>query len=242
MLYTSFMKRIIFFLLLTTPICGYSQLSEEELVMKALEELEISGSEVASRLITSRDFGSETLLVIPVISKQDQRLIYFDAHLAVVENTSGRVISRYSGKQDWYSDAVTLSKIEIEPTVYRLNGSNPAYGLKINYAGQSRPFPYYATELSLYIRDGKKLKRVLKDHRFSYLNGETDTHCNGEFVTHSKTLRIMDSKTKGYADLEFTDSIEKSVSTDQNCERAVVDNFQEVEILKFKDGIYMDRR
>lgn len=229
------MNRIILFVFLITTCSGFGQLSEEQLISAALSQLEITRSEAFSRHITLEKFDDESLLVIPGISEEGEGYIIFDANLVLVENKTGKIISKYFGEQDWYSDAVTLTNMEIEPEIYRLNESDPAYGLRINYSGRSTPNPYNATELSLYVKQGEQLKQVLKDFRISYLNAETDLDCNREFVTHSKSLEIMNSKTKGFFDLKITDSIEKSVSTDLNCELKVVDNSRQIEVLKF-DG------
>lgn len=82
-----------------------------------------------------------------------------------------------------------MDKIEIEPNIYQLNEKTFAYGLKIYYSNQSRPNPYASTQLSLYVREGNKLSRVLKDYPLNTFNGETDATCKGIFEEHSKKSR-----------------------------------------------------
>lgn len=232
------MKRLLLLFFLASSFSCHSQLTQEKLISETLDRLEILESEVFTQQTVLRNFGSESLIVIPVISEEEEGIRIFDAHLVLVHNETGKIISKYLGKRDWYSDGLVLKNIEIDSSNYRLNGSDLGYGIKIKYANGSRPSPYNSTELSLFVREGEQLKPLLKDYRISYLNGETDTHCNGEFETHSKSLEITDIKNNGFYNLKFTDSIQKSVSTDQNCESTVVENSQAVEILQFKDGTY----
>ena len=51
-------------------------------------------------------------------------------------------------------------------------------------------------------------------------------------------MEITDLESNGFYNLKFTDSIEKSVSTDEKCEQTIVGNSQEVEVLQYKDGTY----
>lgn len=236
--YKTFMKKLILLLFFAFSFSCHSQLSQEKLISDTMVQLQILESKAYSQQIAFHDFGSKSLIVIPVISEEEEGILIFDANVVLIDNKTGKIISKYLGEKAWYSDAVILRNIEIDSTTYRLNGSNFGYGIKIDYANQSRPNPYYSTELSLFIQDGEKLKPVLKDYRISYLNGETDTRCNGDFETHSKSMEITDSESNGFYNLKFTDSIGKSVSTDEKCETTIVENSQEMKILQYKDGMY----
>lgn len=232
------MKRLILLLFFASSFSCHSQLTQEKLISDTMVKLQIPESKAYSQQITFHDFGFESLIVIPVISEEEVGILIFDAYVVLIDNKTGKIISKYLGEKAWYSDAVILRNIEIDSTTYRFNVSDLGYGIKIDYANQSRPNPCYSTELSLFIKDGDKLKPVLKDYRISYLNGETDTRCNGEFETHSKSMEITDTESSGFYNLKFTDSIEKSVSTEEKCETTIVGNSQEVEILQYKDGAY----
>lgn len=232
------MKKLVLLLFFASPFSCHSQLSQEKLISDMMVQLQIPESRAHSQQIAFHNFGSESLIVIPVIFKEEEGILIFDANVVLIDNKTGKIISKYLGEKAWYSDAVKLNNIEIDSTTYRLNESDLGYGIKINYANQSRPSPYYCTELSLFLKDGEKLKPVLKDYRISYLNGETDTRCNGEFETHSKSMEITDLESNGFYNLKFTDSIEKSVSTDEKCEPTIVGNSEEVEVLQYKDGTY----
>ncbi|QED37361.1 hypothetical protein FK178_06345 [Antarcticibacterium arcticum] len=232
------MKRLIFLIFLVSTFRCHSQLTQAKLISETLDQLHIPESKVFTQQPIVQNFDSESLIVIPVISKEEEGILIFDAHLVLVHNATGQIISKYLGNSDWFSDALVLKNIKIDSTRYRLNESELGYAIKIEYANGSRPAPYYSTELSLFVREGEQLKPVLKDYRISYLNGETDTRCNGDFETHSKSLEITDIKNNGFYNLKFTDSIQKSVSTDQHCEPTVVENSQAVEILQFDDGTY----
>jgi hypothetical protein len=208
------------------------------LISKALEHLGISESDASLDLVDVRSFGCETLLAIPVLSKKELGVAIFDAHVALADNKTGEITSHHVEKQAWTSDAIILWKIEIAPTTYQLNESDRVFGLRAHYHTKSRPNPYSTTDLSLYIQDGEQFRRVLEDHATSTLRGETDTGCNGEYEVRQKALEIVNSKTNGLRDLKFTETIEKQISTDQNCERTTVETSEEVEVLKFTGAEY----
>src|SRR5690606_17363492 len=136
-----------------------------------------------------------------------------------------------------YIDAVSIDEIQIEPKLYQLNDTTMAYALKINYANQSRPNPMERIELSLYAREGGELKKVLKDFPIQTFEGSTNASCTGTFEEHSKEMKVLNTHTNQYADLEFTDSIVLS-ETNENCEKILEETKKEVEILKYENGEY----
>ena len=232
------LRRLLLLLALPFSFSGYGQLSQEKLLSKALIQLQLPQEEIFSRQLSFQSFGAETLIVLPVIAEQEEGVLVLDAHLLLVDAATGEILAKYSGKKDWYSDAVGLRRIKIDPAAYKLTDSGVAYGIKIDYSGSSRVNPYNATELSLYLREGEQLKPVLKDFRIAYLNAETDTWCNSSYESHSKSLEITGVENNGFFNLKFTNSIQKGGSTDENCERSIAEEFQEVEILEFEDGTY----
>lgn len=217
---------------------GFCQLTEEELVKNAIDELGISASEVSEALLTSRSFGAETLFVIPVRSRKGKGFLNFDAHVVLVETQTGKLISKFFGKDEWLSDAVFLSEICIDPGLYQLGSSKEAYGIRINYRNNSRYFPFSMTELSLFETEGNHFNQILKDYEVSLYRGENDGECNAEIEIHKKTMEITEAETNGYADLEFINAVERSLSTDENCELKVVEHEQITEVLKFRNGSY----
>lgn len=231
------MKFLVFLLLiLHLPVTGQSQ--NEEIISEVIRQLEIDSTATLTHLITSKEFESETLVVIPEIVEEEPGVAFFDAHLALVDNQTGTIRATYLGSRDWYSDAVRLSNIDIEPKPYRLGSEKTAYGILIDYVGSSRVNPYHATELSLFVREGRQLKRVLKDYRISYLNAETDMNCNSEFEKHSKNLKITNNSGKEYPDLIFTDFIERGYTTEENCEPVTTGTEEKTEVLRYEQGKY----
>lgn len=217
---------------------AFSQLSQEELVFRTLEQLEISKAEVPEELYTSRNFGSETLLVIPVVAEEGDGYAVYDAYLVLAENVTGKIVSKYIGNEEWSSDAVRLLEIKINPEIYDLGDYKEAFGVEVSYEGSSRPNPYSSTQLSLYENSGNDLKPVLQHFEINYQGGETDANCNEDFETITKSLEIAESRTEGYADLNFIVEIENSISTDTNCESTVVETLEKTEILRFSKGRY----
>lgn len=235
------MNRYSLILLLLT-LNSYGQLTEKQLVNNALEQLGISETDVFENFLSVRNFGSETLLAIPVVAEEGDGYLIFDAYLVLAENATGKIVSKYIGKEEWSSDAVRLLEISIVPKIYELGDSKKAFGVEKSYEGSSRPNPFSSTVLSLYEKQDDNLVPVLKDFQVKYYGGETDTHCNGDYETHTKTLAVADSAVNGYADLKILNLIEIGVSTDEVCEQTVIETREEIQVLKFRNDRYEQQK
>ncbi|MGM1057470.1 MAG: hypothetical protein ACQEWG_16410 [Bacteroidota bacterium] len=225
---------IIFFTLCLNCI---SQNQPQQLIKQTAKKIGIQNSDIFSRLSTSQQFDNGILIVIPEIAEQGDGYMIFNSNIILIDENTGEVKAKFSGQKDWYIDAVSIDKIEIEPNLYQLNEKTVAFGLKIFYSNQSRPNPYSSTQLSLYALEGNELNRVLKDFPIKTFNGETDTTCKGEFEEHCKNIQVLDTYSNEFADLKFTDKIELS-ERNEDCEKIKTETRTELEFLKYENGEY----
>lgn len=214
-----------------------SQNQSLQLIEQTAQKAGIQTSDIFSRLTTSKKFDRGTLIVIPEITEEGDDNIILSSNIILIDDKTGAVKARFIGEKDWYIDAVSIDKIEIEPNFYQLNETTVAFGLKIFYSNQSRPNPYASTQLSLYALEGSNLNRVLKDFPIKTFNGETDTTCKGEFEEHSKKIQVLDTYSNEFADLKFIDKIELS-ERNKDCEKISIETRMESETLKYRNGEY----
>ncbi|WP_157466081.1 hypothetical protein [Belliella baltica] len=226
---------IIFFLTLSFNCLG--QKESRELVEVTAQKVGIKNSAIFFQLAVSQEFENDILIVIPEIAEEGEGYMILTSNIILTNKKSGTIKAKFRGEKEWFSDAVRIDQIEIEPSIYKLNETNVAFGLKVFYANQSRPNPSSITELSLYAFDGEKLNVVLKEFPISHYVGKTDTTCIGTFEVHTKELKISNTYTNQHADLEFVNSIEL-YEQNENCEKIIKDAKKEVEILKYESGRY----
>lgn len=224
---------------MTLSLTCLGQKQSQQLVQQTAEKIGIQKSDIFFGLATSQKFDNGILLIIPEIAEKGDGYIIFNSNIILIDEKTGAVKAKYNGEKDWYMDAVSIDKIEIEPNLYQLSETTVAYGLKMFYSNQSRPNPMSRIELSLYALEGREFNKVLKDYPVNTSNGETDTTCRGLFEEHLKEMEILNTYTNQYADLEFTDCIEIS-ELNENCEKIMEETRREVEILKYENGEYQD--
>lgn len=131
-------------------------------------------------------------------------------HLFKVNDQTKQITARYRDPDSYVSDAIRLNGIKLDTAAYQLNAKQRAIGVRINYQGPSRVYPYYANALSLY--DFEKRQRVLSSLNTEINRGENDTNCKGEWEEHKAVLHMLNSQTKGMADIKVTANI-KSFET-----------------------------
>ena len=216
---------------------GIGQEQSQQLIEQTAQKVGIQNSDIFSRLSTSQQFDKGILIVIPEIAEQGDGYMIFNSHVILINKNTRELKAKFSGKKDWYIDAVSIDKIEIEPGIYQLNEKTEAFGLKISYSNRSRPNPYSSTQLSLYALEGDKLNQVLKDFPITTLKGETDTTCRGEFKEERKDVEVLETFTNEFADLKFSNVNELS-ERNEDCEKVIRETSNETEILKYGDGQY----
>lgn len=240
-------KGFALFLLLFFFVNGYSQEQNEVLLNKVLAQLKLNKKDIHEPLYRSKVLPNKTsnsILVIPKYNvnetdEQGHDFFVLDAYIVMVDNATGKIISKYVEKEAWTSDAMVLSEITIDTGLYQLNEKERAFGIRVSYSGSSNPNPYYYTDLSLFIVQNNLMKRVLKNYQINRASGEWDTRCAGEFDESIGSIDLDKNTTNGFKNLIIKSKIEhtKSFLVDDNCEEKVTTK-NSIKYLKFNGKEY----
>lgn len=236
-------------ILLMFASLSVSQTSETIDIGAIIEQLKLNKSRIKRELITYKsvpNHPNEYIVIIPEIANEDADDVYFElnSHILIVNQKSGKIENRYfeSAKtNNWYSDAVRLESISIDTAPFLLTDTIRAFGVRLYYYGSSRANPYSAKTLSLFIKQGKTLKPVLKDLSVYKYNGEWDTSCAGEFIDEKSILIMSKHKTNGFYDIQVkTKTTYSEAKEDENKECVETDRVsKQTSRLKFQDGHYI---
>ena len=230
------MKNLYIILISVITLNACAQKKSINLVDSALNKLKINKTECWGEFIIKQNISnSESILFIPKISKNEGG-ITLDAYLLIVDNKTGKIESKFEKKECWYSDAVRLENIKITYQPYKIAEKSETIGILINYYGSSRVNPYSSKELSLFIRKGKSIERILADYPIYTLNGENNGNSTGEYIVKNKFIKPkIDSKNEFY-NLVITDSTVKTEY--QHGSEKIVKKSEKIEELRFVNGKY----
>ncbi|WP_291871553.1 hypothetical protein, partial [Maribacter sp.] len=203
--------------------------SEEVLIDKVISQLGLDFSQVNTHLLAAKVNPSntqETIIVIPefVDSDNDEYHYQLNSYIVLVNNLTGSITHTYfesSKTNGWESDAIQLSKISIDTAPYIVAKDTRAFGVRVNYFGSSRVNPYTKKTISLFVKSGDALKKVLHNYPVMNYGGEWDTDCEGEFTEEKRILIISEKTTNGYFDIIAKSTITYSanyVPEDGDCE------------------------
>ncbi|AWG23547.1 hypothetical protein FFWV33_03870 [Flavobacterium faecale] len=224
------MKRSKIFLIFTYLLISqlsFSQIQDDVLLSKILNQLKIKKSEVNLELISEKKLPystDKTVIVIPkyIVNEKDEYNNYYfelDEYIIVANNITGEILYKFHQPNAWTSDAVMLTSIEIDTGLYKLNKKDRAFGIRVNYTGSSRPNPYYQTDLSLFIVQDNILKQVLKNLIISEFHGEWDTNCAGEFEDSKSIISIDKTQFNNFNNLILATikTETKNIPTNEDC-------------------------
>ncbi|WP_223416127.1 MULTISPECIES: hypothetical protein [unclassified Pseudomonas] len=132
----------------------------------------------------------------------------YDINLAVVSAGASKPLATYQQSAAFESDAIAFEDLQLDTARYKLTPDLRAFGVRATFNGSSRVNPVSEKLLSLYVKEGDRLRPVL-DKLITYeYGGEWDGNCAGELYQHTRTLEIGKTSSQGYADL-----IVKTVTT-----------------------------
>jgi len=220
-------KRLAFFLLILIFCNAYSQVKSNIVLDNVLKLLNLNRKDIYEELYREKVLPyktSNTLMVIPKyrVNEPDgygNLYLELDAYIIIADNLTGKILYQYIDENAWTSDAIVLSDITIDTGIYQLNPENRAFGIRVDYAGSSRPNPYNQTDLSLFISQNNTMKRILKNYPISKFRGEWDTNCAGEFEGISGVISIDKNKNNGLSNLIVKNKIEqtRNIPTKDDC-------------------------
>ena len=186
------------------------------------EQLGLDKSKIKRELFTYKtnpNNQSETIVVIPEISNEDEDGYFFElnSYILIVDSKTGKIKNQYyesSKTNNWTSDAIVLSEIIIDTAPYQISEEKRAFGIRVNYYGMSKANPYSNTTITLFIKSKNKLIKILNNYDIMHYSGEWGTKCAGEFIGEKKILIIASNKTNGYYDI----LVKNKITTTKNFE------------------------
>lgn len=226
---------ILFVAIATLNTCA--QKEPVNLVDSILKTLNIEKSDCLTDFIRVKQISEfESVVLIPEIEQDKDGLLTLNGHLLIVNSKNGEIKSQFSEKEIWFSDALRLEEIEITQQPYEISKDAETIGILIHYNASSAVNPYNTKELSLFLRNGEKLERILKDYKTYSFGGETDGNSNGEFLENIKTITPKTNSSSGFFNLKVTDSIIKTQATRDTL--IAIEKSVKTEVLKYQNGIY----
>ncbi|TCD12233.1 hypothetical protein EZ449_03475 [Pedobacter frigidisoli] len=197
------------------------------MLAKVLAQLKLKKTDISQDLYVEKvlpNAKTNSVMVIPKYRKNETDqyggvYLELDAFVVIANNITGKILHKYHETNAWTSDAIAILGIIIDTGIYTLNSETRAFGIRVSYANGSQPNPYRRTDLSLFIRKDKSLKKVLKEYPMATSGGEWDTKCAGEFEETNAVIDIDGTKTNGLNNLIFKETIvtTKRVAKDDDC-------------------------
>lgn len=216
---------IILLLLFLISLNTFSQ--DSTLINSVINQLNLDESKVKRSLIVSKtppNNTNETIVVIPEIVDEGEHYFELNSHILIVNATTGKIINTYFESfktNNWFSDAIVLTEIKIDTAPYTVSDENRAFGIRVYYIGSSRANPHNHETISLFIKSGNTLKKILDNYDVMNYGGEWDTDCYGEFIQEDKLLIISNKKTNGFFDILVKTKItetENFIDKNNNCD------------------------
>ncbi|WP_251476251.1 hypothetical protein [Stenotrophomonas lactitubi] len=137
-----------------------------------------------------------------------------DLDLLLIDTASGRPLAWTRVADAVSSDALRFTGLSLDTARWQLDPATRAFGVRMDYSGSSGPNPFAQTELQLFVRDGRRLRRVLAPLAVSGSRGEWDTRCAGEFSRFERTLEMGSSTRPGLAPILVREKRIDTVSVD----------------------------
>lgn len=137
----------------------------------------------------------------------------YDLDVSIVDTASRRVFARSVQKGAFTSDAWRFDGVEIDSGRYRLAEGVRAFGVRASSGASSHYSAAADTRLTLYIREGDRLRDVLDGLVVHGQSGEMSAECTGTVTTLERTIDIAPTRSHGFADLIVTSRISETVDS-----------------------------
>ena len=218
------------------------------LINSVLMDLKLDWIQTKTNLIRTLEDPNnlyETIVVIPEIVDEGDHYFELNSHILVVDNRSGKITHKYFESKktnEWISDAIELNGIQIDSNSYQISEDKIAFGVSVSYFGHSQVNPYSNKKLSLFVKSGDSLVKILSNYTIENYHGEWDGDCDGGFNETKKSLRMSQEKTNGYFDISVTkEMIFSEQFKDKNGECLITEKIStENTILKFNGWRYAE--
>jgi len=196
-----------------------------------------------------KDWPVDPPLTINAIAKfepdpvyaQGDRIGAYDLDLSVSSADNSKPLATYHRPSAFQTDAFALESLELDTARYKLTADIRAFGVRAIFKGSSRVNPLDETQLSLYVKEGGKLRPVLDRMLVYRFSGEWDGNCAGERATTVSTIEIGKTSSHGFADL-IVKSVTTGVSGEGepgNCEMKTTNNKPVLTTLHYNGKSYV---
>ncbi|MGP6419230.1 hypothetical protein ACTZGP_10700 [Pseudomonas putida] len=196
-----------------------------------------------------KDWPVDPPLTINAIAKfepdpvyaQGDRIGAYDLDLSVSSADNSKPLATYHRPSAFQTDAFALESLELDTARYKLTSDIRAFGIRAIFKGSSRVNPLDETQLSLYVKEGGKLRPVLDRMLVYRFSGEWDGNCAGERATTVSTIEIGKTSSHGFADL-IVKSVTTGVSGEGepgNCEMKTTNNKPVLTTLHYNGKFYV---
>lgn len=179
-----------------------------EIDNKLLSELKIKEEEVWRSEAKSLPTNPNQSIVAIVKKLEDPEAFECDLILVLIDNSTGKIVSKSVEEEKYTSDAIALSMISIDFAPYKVTDNQTAFGIRTTHYGSSGPNPYGDEYISLYIFKDNAFQLILDELQTNLNVGETNMRCIYNGTDTNSVLIMQKTKTNGYYDIKV-----KSVTT-----------------------------
>lgn len=220
---------IITLFLFTISIFG-QELTDKEIINKAIEFLKVKEKDILSNKICLKGIPNnkeKVIIVVPIISKRyaecgDADCLDIDNNILIWNKTTKSIETKYTKKAEWSSDADVFNELSIDTGLYYLNKNTRAFGVRYSYYGRSNVNPSNSESINLYYFKNNQIVEVLNDFLLNNLNGETSGGCaNGSYETSKSVFIISDKLTTKFNDITVKTKL-KDYVLDSDCEIKII--------------------
>lgn len=191
------MKYLIFiFLFLTASV--FSQ--ENQLEEKIKKEIKYNEDDYFSFEIKTLPNNPSNAIVALVKYNGVHESDGFDCDLILllVEVSSGKTLQKMVFKNEYGSDAITLTNVSLDMANYKLKEGIRAFGIRSHYIGSSAVNPYESENLSLFMIQNNHIEKILDNFEAKLNNGETDLRCHSNTRESNSVFMLQKEKTNEF--------------------------------------------
>lgn len=229
--------------LFTSSFFG-QELSDKEIINKAIEFLKVKEKDVLSDKICLKVIPNQkgkVIILLPVKKNIDPECDYcfdIDNNILVWNKSTKAIETKYTKKAEWTSDAMYLAELNIDTGLYYLNKNTRAFGIRYSYSGSSRVNPFGSSSINLYYFKNSQIIEVLNNFELEKCFGDSGgiSGCKDAWFETSKSVFIINNKlTTKFNDIIVKTKL-KDYSLDEDCEKEIIKKEStKTSILKFDE-------
>lgn len=211
---------------------------------KFLTELKIKEEDVFFSDIKKLPTNSnQSVLAIVTKEFDNPEAFECDLILVLINNSNEQIVFKSIEKEKFTSDAVELFGLKIDFAQYTITDNQTAFGIRSSYYGRSKPNPYSAENISLYLIKNNAFQLILDEFETNQDIAETDMKCVYDGEETNSILIMQKTKTNGYYDIKVksTTTIKKVRNPkikDEDCIETIKNLKPKFKTLRFVKGSY----